>query len=151
MAANVRSMRVICSPEREEDVAAARELLHPPQSPVSLLSPLPWPWDALPACAGDLPLHPQFPSPHPSATWAAMPEGESSRPYFSVPSKSPGRSKWAGLMWAPIPKEIQVAVSLLLKVSLIPTLWGWWCCLHCVCHGHTFKICSALLPKATFP
>lgn len=38
MAANVRSMRVICSPEREEDVAEARELLHPPQSPISLLS-----------------------------------------------------------------------------------------------------------------
>lgn len=31
MAANVRSMRVICSPEQEEDAAAARELLHPPE------------------------------------------------------------------------------------------------------------------------
>lgn len=33
MAANVRSMRVICSPEQEEDAAAARELLHSPPKP----------------------------------------------------------------------------------------------------------------------
>jgi len=50
MAANVRSVRVICSPEREEDVAAAREWLHPPRRPVSPLSHLPWLWDALAAC-----------------------------------------------------------------------------------------------------
>lgn len=92
MAANVRSMRIICSPKQEEDAAAARELLHPPQRPVSLLSPPPWPWDALPACAGDLPLHQRCMSCHTRvgelmsmrlSTFQISREEQVSQPYMS--------------------------------------------------------------------
>lgn len=60
MAADGRSMRVICSPEWEEDAAVARELLYPPPEAGVPAVPTAVAMGALPVCSGDLPLHPRL-------------------------------------------------------------------------------------------
>lgn len=82
MAANVRRMRVICSPEREEDVAVAHEPLQPP--PKAGVPAVPT-TVAVGCSPGDCPPAPGLPG-------TATPE-ENSDLCCSVPSRPPDRSR----------------------------------------------------------
>lgn len=140
MAANVRRMRVICSPEREEDVAAAHEPLQPPlKAGVPAVPAVPT-TAAMGCSPGDRPPAPGCP---------ALPH--QGRIHIHAAQCLPNLPGGASLAWAPIPKEFHVGASLLPKISPMPTLWRWQCCLHRICHGRAFRICSALLPEPSFP